>query len=771
MISQTDTTLTVTTPNSTSATTTTANSKSPLTANIKSEPDEVVRQEVAFETNNGDDNDIDLKIIPSDSTIDKFKDAKPFIKLANNNNNNSNHNNKVKKRKFEETIIDGFAIIAFKSWEDLQEEVNERKSLAASMQTSLSQQDDDSNSKCSTANDNISSNSNRHKKSSKSSKHHRKSTHNNHYGPSMASDRGQSPCDHAASKKKKKIKDKKEMLSPSKVSKSKNESDGSGGVSSSRDDKKRNKTSSSTSSSPTSTASVQVNLKKALEATEKKLSIVQEENYLLKQEQIKNRQNIETGSVANRSNNEHNNDNDNSSIIKKSTVPDHYATISNHQHNQFMSASNVNKDGTDYHPRTNGILGQDLLRHPSTDPNSAMPNQAPYSTFHINSHLHSPHRSQTQPNNPTSVIHQPLSTHQQPRATSSPKVHQVFNHQNQSSSKYPAQSAPHMQHNYLHQQHTQSTTTSQPGNLQPHNQQRTSPPPHPAYNMPNYRPQAPSSQLPLHPQPLSSHHSQQPAPIPPSPLHHHLHPGYSPSTANSLMTSSMRLGALPPPYGNCPPPSLYINETISRQTSITPMTSLGPTALEQLAVAASAPQHHSLPASRYNHSSIAHLQHQHHSSIAPYNNPATAAAAAAAAAAVQPYYHPALYHHHNHHPTLATERSFIEFARSYSGPGHLGYPSLMNTLPPAPLPASISNMSTTTSSISTANPYSLDRWPPQMATLDHHQRATAAAAVASRYNSLYQSTTTLPDRSAYANYAATRPPPYPAGLFVSIINN
>lgn len=253
-----------------------------------------------------------------------------------------------------------------------------------------------------------------------------------------------------------------------------------------------------------------------------------------------------------------------------------------------------------------------------------------------------------------------------------------------------------------------------------------------------------STAPPLTPPMIPPHLLHQPA-NPHAHAHAHLHahphpyppPPYPPPPSASTMMSTLNSGAFPSPY-SCPP-SIYITDTISRQTSIIPNPSLGGPGLDTSSSAAAA-------AARFGHPSV--MQ----STINPYSpaiqqNPPT-----------QP--------HHNavYYPPFPAERSFIEFARSYTAPPrhHLGYPSLMGPFPSVPSPNSIiaptnpyTSVPSSNSIIAPTNPYAgFHRWP--RAALD--QRSVG------RYNSLYQSTTVLPDRT-YSNYASTSRPAFPAGLF------
>lgn len=223
----------------------------------------------------------------------------------------------------------------------------------------------------------------------------------------------------------------------------------------------------------------------------------------------------------------------------------------------------------------------------------------------------------------------------------------------------------------------------------------------------------------------------------------HTLPGQQ-AIASQYQPSSVGSGAYPPHYGP-PPPYVMTDTTISRQTSIIPTY---PPVFN----------YHQTPAA-ISTATTNRFSHQHSpSTLSPYNQAAAAAAMAAAAGAQQPTHSNQIY---NTHHSLATNRGFMEFARSYqSGPNHMAatsYSSIMKSLPPATAPpqaphASVSAsgstpFSSTTSPITSlqplsANPYShINGWPGT--ALDHQW------AVAGR----------LGAASAGAGSAARPPPP------------
>lgn len=607
--------------------------------------------------------------------------------LLSKSNKTSNFNNVVKRRKkFDETIIDGFSVMAFKTWEDLQDELNERSSST----TNLNSLTNDNSNTCETT---ASSTADKKSKSKKNSSASASSTaaSTTSFGNSNSSSTPTTTTkfntsNSGTNSKKNKDKAKKSTSTPLQANTGKESKD--------KRQQIRNKFSSETKS-----------LKRALEEkelAEKRLLILEEK---LKQEQSKNRN--------------FNADQNNDQIVPENHQFASQPLSQTHPNEQpHVTQTHVQVIKEEIHSNSggNGFLRHDLLKDPmTTNSTNQATKSAPYSQYPINSQpqrqsttaIHQQHHQSNQTNNnpttPTREISQP-SSHQtsQSKHHSHPITHHFQSQHSTSPQVVPPQPPP------PQQQHSQTV----PPQKQLLHQHGTIPPP---VHLHQPQPNPPTSQSnPLH-QNHNPYARQTPLTMPhgnPNLLQHQpqlpqppLHPYASP--VPSSMMSSMGLGSLPSPYG-CPP-SIYITDTISRQTSIIPPPPLVPS-LE--------PSNPSMGASRFGHSTTA----LH--SVTPYNP------------AVPP-------HHSMYYPTLPTERSFIEFARSYTGPGHLGYSSLMNSFP------------TSTPSI-TANPYNFDRWP-RMAF--DHQRAV------SRYNSLYQSTTTIPTDRSYPTY--TRPP-FPPGLFVSI---
>lgn len=686
-------------------------------------------------------------ISQTDATTTTLSPATTTAPVANSitsTNNQANsltiHNGKSSKslqvrrrKKFDETIIDGFSIVAFKTWEDLQDELNERSSTTNS--TSANSNTQSINGTTNSTGADKKANSKQKQKSTSSSS----ATTNSSANSCLINNQletgspGTDNCNSTSATHATSTTTTSSLKEASGVGKKKESAKRTNSNSQANSKDKRNKTSST---------SEKLNLKKALEASEKRLSILQEK---LKQEQIKNR------STNHNSNNTKNNG-DNESIIVKHEQSQHQQkqqkqkheqasiVVSNHHYSSQQSPTHIisTKVEETIHTSTlrpNGMLGQDITKDVNSQASVPI-KSSPYSPFHINSqpnrpsviHNQSIHQLHPQQSLPHACMHPSQSQHQPTKHSS---------HLNQSQHSTPSlptslsslSHQPHHLHQQQQQQSQQHSSTPTPPPPQPqtvphslhsqmHNQthlqyQRQTPlgtNPQPSL----INPQAPPSPMQRHLLQQQHHYSQTQQthhhPLPPFPPPMHPYPPHP--TQASTMMSSMSLSSLPDPY-SCPP-SIYITDTITRQTNIIPP--IGP-ALGQLA-----PQT-AQTSSRFGHSSVSHA-------ITPYN-PAAAP------------------HQSMYYPTLPTERSFIEFARSYTGPGHLGgYPNLMNALPtPAP-------------SI-TANPYSFaDRWP--RIALDHSRAVSS-------YNRLYQqSTTTLPDRTTYASsYASTRPPHFPAGLFVS----
>lgn len=623
------------------------------------------------------------------------KSSSPSAALHNNSSGNNNvktttttqKSPSIKKRKrFEETIIDGFSIAAFKTWEDLQDELNERSSSLSNNTATAAAADSASGNSYDHNVVKKAGSKSRHKSSSSSSKAMASLDANcpvtNTYGaPTTTTNVATTTTissghnNHKDSPKKKKKKDK--------IRKSPSHSPDH------HPKEKRNKTSSSDKTT----------LKKALEAkelAEKRLSILQKK---LELEQSKNRSTSHLDSSDLDQNQK-----------TTSIVPEHYSNVRNptelhnHHHNQNMRKD----DMTNSNNSNNNSLGHDQIKEQLSYQLNA-PKPAPYSPFHITSHSQ---RTKTTIQQPT---HTPPLMHH-----NSPAAHNI--------------SQSHHQSSPTKHQHPPTSNLLQP----PNQHHRTTPPPQSNLREP-YPPRTPpiSSQSSSYQQqrPPLYHHSQSQTATHPmihphnQQLHHNpLHP-YSSQPTNPMM-SSMGLGPMASPY-SCP--SICITDTISRQTSIIPP--LG-AALEQSTQQTSTRYGHH-PAMLAHPSS--HLTPTGHSMFYPM-------------------------------PQTPTERSFMEFVRSYPAPNHMNYPSLMNSLiPPSPLqagpvgPAPPTPLQTPASTHLTnpqnftANPYGFDRsWPPRL-SLDHR-------AVNRYHNSIYNPTNLMVERP-YASYASVKPPPSHFNMF------
>lgn len=584
----------------------------------------------------------------------------PSSPLHNTSSNNvkTQKSSSIKKRKrFEETIIDGFSIIAFKTWEDLQDELNERSSSLSTATAAVA--------------DSASGNSYDHnvvKKASSKSRHKTSSSSassvsikleanpvTTNFNGTLATSTSVAASTTTSSSNnlhKQGSKKKKEKLkrSPSQSPELHTKD-------------KRNKT------SPDKTT-----LKKALEAkelAEKRLSILEKK---LELEQSRNRS-------SHKDSNNHDQNQKTTSI-----VPDHYSSNRTSDHirkDDMNNSSNV---------KCNSSIGHDQIREPISYLNA--PKATSYSPFHINSHLQ---RAKVD-------IEQPTHT---------PPMHQ-------------APAILNMNSSHLSQPRQHLPTSNLP--QQPNQLHRSTPPLQSMIRDP-YHPQTPpiSSQAssyqqrppPIHSQSQTAAHHMVP------PQHHNLLHPYSSQPASSIM-SSMGLGPLASPY-SCP--SICITDTISRQTSIIPP--IGATLEQSTSQTSTRFGTHNLMA----HPAAHHLNPSHQ------------------------MFYPL--------PQTPTERSFMEFVRSYPAPSHMNYPRLNSLIPsasslqtglaahgpapPAPLQVPPSAPLTVPPNF-TASAYGFDRWP-RLAF--EHQRA---------YNSIYQATNPLPERP-YASYAGGRPPPFPAGLF------
>lgn len=526
-----------------------------------------------------------------------------------------------KKRKFEETIIDGFAITAFKTWEDLQDELNEKISLNINNANLNNNNIGHTPEKKADKNDNSSS------KGSSKQKHPSSTSTSNSLNSNPNNSLLRTDLSNAnANKKKEKYKSNKKVSS--------------GNLKELNAVKQQH---GNTQSSDETT------LREALEAKE----LAEKRLYIL-QEKLKEQDS------SMQYNDNHCNRNNNTS--------DRFD-----QYSSTTPSQQISQDEIHLREQT-GLLGRDLLQ----DPNATLQSGTlSYSPDHVNSHFHKSF---------SGIINQ--QNLQQPQSESRDSLAQPPRHLFPPQPTLPITGQP---------QNPQA-----PRSLNP--QQTYRPPPTPQMHAPYLNQSYPFSSAHLHP--LNQHVSNVHQQAYQSATQSHVPPPHAcqPQQQSSSTISSMSMSAITPNYSY--PPYIITDTTISRQTSIIPPL---PTALDQAAV-------------RYGH----HPNILTHSmNFNPIQTP-----------------HPSLYYPHS-----PTERSFMEFARSYTGSSHLSsYPSLMNSLP-------------THSSNITTNPYGLDRWP-RMAI--DHQRAV------SRYNSLFPGASTLPDRTNFSPYSTgARPPTFPVGLFVS----
>lgn len=415
-------------------------------------------------------------------------------------------------------------------------------------------------------------------------------------------------------------------------------------------------------------SSEKTSLKRALEAkelAEKELSILQEK---LKKEQSKNRnRNIES-------------------------PPTNTITTQEYYSIQQQQPQTIKEE---IHFSSNVLLGRDLLKDPTYIPKAAQ-----YSQSSINSHLHRPNSAMQN----SMHLHDPSQsfTQRQNQQQSIPKhLSHVLQSQHQSQHSTPPPSLLVQPPTQIHQHQIHEQTTLQP--ILPHQilakhpraTLHSAPQPmiHPPLQHPNsLQPTAPTHQ-PLGPPPPQIHPYQNPPP--------------------TSIVPHMGLESLPSPY-RCPPPSICITNTVSRQTRIIPPT---PIALEP------PPIPPSFQSSRFG---------QHSSSVLHPANPYYPAAPSSV------YY-----------PSLCAERSFLEFRGNCASLGHSLYPNLMNQFHPF--------------TPSTSSAYSLDWLRTSFdPSIDPYQRAVR------RYDSFYQPTAALPDRAAFPGYANSGAPPFPTGTFVSI---
>lgn len=616
-----------------------------------------------------------------------------------------------KKGKYEETIIDGFAICAFKSWEDLQDEINEKIALERANK-------DQATSEKSSSDINI--------KKEKKKKSKSKLKDVTSLKPSC--DESGSVSQARVSKSKVVKKDKK--VSVEKILKKKKSSnEHSAGSTAKINDKKHKERG-------------KVELGRDLPPSDRKPSSLP-------------RSDIEPKIRPTT----HTNVNGNSDQINPS------GSTTNHQNSPHTSQS-----PKVHHPHEN--LGQELRSSPQkiTQESIHKSNQsrapAPYPPYGNNSLSHRPiydvttskdtHTIQNHPHpdarnqNEQSGVKQNISQPKQvdPRQTTPQHAippppaqstqSQMPYHQSPSSMYHPPPPpqqrplSPNMNHGmppYSHPLHQRPPNPYFHPYMGPNHAQAPSNQPLPSFPS-HYQPQQPHTYpSPYHPpnQPPYYPHDGRNSHMTPHPFHMYPpHPSYQPQHSSSVV-SSVRTSSLPPTYGSSP--YIITDTTISRQTSIVPPPM--PTALEQAAA--------SSVASRYGHhpSTIHSMNH--------YN--ATAAAAAAAAVAAQSHTQSSsLFQSTQSHP----EKNLSELARSYGGtsvphPATSSYPNPANAAYP---PSSTGY---------TNHPYGLDRWP-RMA-IDHQQAVSS-------YNSLYQTNNpSQADRSGSLGGHWARAPPFHAGMF------
>lgn len=547
-----------------------------------------------------------------------------------------------KKKRFDETIIDGFAIEAFRSWEDLQDELNERSS--------------DANNNTESASNNESNEPNSASFTAKKFKHNNLTSSTATTTTSITT----VESDTTANSK----------IKGTSVKKLKT----SAGHNSSSHKEKRVKVESNKTS-----------LRKALEAkelAEKRLSILQEK---LKQEQNRNRRGNEVEGTDTPPQQESSDINPtetrpvirNENLVRSNTHLHVSSDSKQLPYTPFAMSNQLSQSCTaiQTNSKSDPSTGSDMFQHQRQYPiHQQLPPKHPS--------MHSPYMSNPQP--------PPL--HQVQLSPSPSVVNQTNASQIRpplAQTNHPAPPLP------FHQAY------SGYNRLQQSSQMQNQPMPNPS-----------SVQVPLPAVPSFSPHlfnHNHPTGSHPHPPPQYPHP--------SAAVMSLGSGAYPSPY-NCAP-SIYITDTISRQTSIIPTPSLGNSNLES-----------STSAARFGHSNV----------LPQPINPYTPSVAPTP---------PQPHHNSMYYQSFPSDRSFIEFARNYSGPSHhhLNYPALMGSFPGPPTPGSISNG---------MNPYNgFDRWP---RTSFDHQRS------ANRFNSLYQTTTVLPDRT-YATHASATRSVFPAGIF------
>lgn len=537
---------------------------------------------------------------------------------------------KKRRKLFDETIVDGFAIIAFKSWDDLQNELNER------LEDSVNSDSNNNNINSTTldvgkGSKNVGNNT-ASDRTNKHSKHHNGINSEHNHSSSASDSKSLTQLKESDGKKEKSKSSSRNVPGALKEKR---------GKPSSKPTDLASKAAATTSSeqSISSATARSTTLEQAIEAkelAEKRLSILERK---LEQEQTRNRHPVST---------------------------DQYPRETVDNNNQPRTKVELSPDD-----RINGFANRDIPQPP----------QSPYlfSQRQTKHPMRLPYPMQSPPSPPQS---KPLNQVHDPNQ---PPYHLH-------SQAGIGQSNP-MAYPY-------SQTLQQPNAYPLHSQPQPASPFHQTYpHMPRYPSQGIPSSTPLLAQSQSNTQSQHPPSHLTHPYQLPIYPNGPHVPSPGHLMSPMGLGSLPTPYAT---PSICITDTISRQTSIIP------------------PMFDPV-SSRYGSGP---------SSLHPTSNYPQSALAPP--------------HHSMYYPTLPTERSFLEFARSYSGPSQFGYPSIMS--------------SQNTSANMNMGSASLDRWP--RAALDH-QRAI------SRYNNLYQSTTVLPSRAPLSNYSSVRPP-FPAGLFVSI---
>lgn len=623
-----------------------------------------------------------------------------------------------KKKKIDETIIDGFAISAFKSWEELQDDMNER--IASNLMKKRAAEKEAAND----SSNEVAKKKSKIKSSSKTN------------SQSSTSGNSSSLLQQPKSDKVKKIK-----MDASK-SKKKTSNGQSSKTADTRPSSKKHKAEERIKENANEGTSLGAQESAANEMSHSKRNF---QDDIQRASDDKSNNDIPTRSVDK-------NRNDGPNTSQSPQV--HHI----HNHDQAVETPQSRKP-LRQPEAPQRILTQDLLRDPHV---SANPQTAQYSPYCNNPHLNHlynvtssiQHSMQTPPFN--HHHHQPGSKslsdqtkvppqHSQSQQNNSKQNPPTLPPTQQSQSPHPSQQQAY-QRGPAPPMHQNQGLPSAAGMNQSHpiyHHPMNMPGPNPyLYHQPHANMSQHQSPIPPHINPTTQFSPHNSYAQPPTPQNHQQYPGYLPHGAHhpppmptfgmypshmphqqpqtSSMMTSMSMSQLPNPYGS---PYIVNETTISRQTSIIPPPM--PAALEQAAASAAASRfgHHSMlpPMNAYNPAAIVAPPQGNH------NNPASLYQGVAPSAAIS-----------------STERSFMDLARSYnaaaaaaSAPNGLmaNYPSLMSSQAAYPPPTS------------TANPYSMDRWPTKMQF--DHQRAV------SRYNSLYQNS---------GGYQ-TRPPSFPASLF------